>query len=121
MNAEIRKDKTEKDVPYTELLISDEEGDYEITFRAYYQNVFVGVEDNRDNQSGGADLEDCWIAPTVIIEKTPKYKFDPYQAFLKAMRFSGDYGQSQIDCEILEERYTEIESVVQKWTAAVTG
>lgn len=121
MNAKIRKDKTEKDIPYIELYISDEDRDYEITFRAYFKNVFVAVEDNRDNQSSGTDLEDCWIAPAVLIEKTAKEAFDPYSAFIKAMRFSGDYDQSQIDCKILNERYAEIEPVVQKWTAEVTG
>lgn len=109
---------------YIELYIAlDESQDYEITFRAYPKSVFVGVEDNRANQSTGYDVEDCCLAPVVIIEKTtPKNEFDPFKAFLRAMEFGGYYVKPEIqsrdfDMDLIRDWYTEIEPVVNDWMA----
>jgi len=127
MISKIRIGKTDKDIPYTELYITlgndNYAEDYEITFRAYYKNVFVAVEDNRDNPCSGADLEDCWIAPTIIIQKSPKIEFNPYEAFLGAMKYGGYYSPSSpsrgdernFELEIVKDKYAEIEKDVIKW------
>jgi hypothetical protein len=120
MIAEIRNG--EDKIPYIELYITlDESSDFEITFRAYYKTVTVGIEDNRANQSGGQDIEDCWIAPVVIIEKTsPKNDFNPFMAFLRAMEYGGYYVKPEIqsmdfDMDLIRDWYTEIEPVVNDW------
>jgi len=122
MIAVIRKETDDKNIPYTELYITlDEEQDFEITFRAYPKSVFVGIEDNRSNQSTGYDLEDCWIAPVMIIEKTsPKREFDPFKAFLRAMEYGGYYVKPEIqsrdfDMDLIKDWYNEIEPVILDW------
>ena len=109
MQTEITTGETK--ASYIELSISSDprDGFYEITFRAYPSRVFVAVEDNRDNQSGGADLEDCWIAPAVIIQKTPRSEFDPKKAFINAMHYGG------YNDEFLEDEWNDIKNAVDEW------
>lgn len=119
MNAQINKDTSEKGVPYLELYITDDWDEYTITFRKYYKNVFVAVEDNRDNQ-GGVDLMDLWVAPAVLIEKTPIELFDPFKAFSRAMIYLGDTLDDEISQNVNSDRYAEIEAKVNEWLGGDT-
>lgn len=110
MEAKINKGKTDNDVPYTELYISPcdpRDEPFYISFRMYPRRVFVGVEDYRGDQSGGADLEDCWSAPVYIVQKTLKEEFDPKQAYLNALKF--------LEEEYYADDYEKIEGVVRRW------
>jgi hypothetical protein len=69
--------KTDKGVPYIELKVDYFYGfPITVTFRAYTKNVWITYNDDRCNPSSGADLSDCWLAPTVLFKKVPIKLFD---------------------------------------------
>ena len=110
MEANIISDKDDNDVPYLELKFSPEHPDdtpLYITFRKYYKRVFVGVEDYSYDQTQGFDLEDVWLSPIIIIEKTLIPEFDPRKAFLKALVYA--------DAEYLADSYEYLEPMVKRW------
>ena len=124
MKAEIRKDISEHGVPYCELLISPswpEDGMFFITFRRYPKRVFVAVEDYSNDQTGGADLEDCWTAPSYIVEKTLFEDFNPFLAFKKALVFLAEWetpsdpGEPDYDRDYWAEQWAMIVGDVEKW------
>ena len=82
--------KTEKGVPYTELKLQFFLGyPIDITFRAYTKNVWIAYNDDRFNQSNGADLLDCWLAPTIIYKKVPIQQFDLEKYLFELIEFFG--------------------------------
>jgi hypothetical protein len=124
VEAVIEKDTDRNGVSYVELKISpsDPEDDvFFITFRKYPKRVFVGVEDERDSPFGGADLEDCWLAPVVIIQKILIEEFKPFDSFMNAMKYLGliempvDADQGNYNAGYYEDQYIEIERVVEEW------
>jgi len=70
----VYRDSTARGIPYLELIISFSDG-LEISVRRYPKNTFVGYSDDSGNWSSGADLEECWLAPTYIYKKTPNGSF----------------------------------------------
>jgi hypothetical protein len=125
MKAEIITGTDDNNIPYVELKIepSDQlDAPFYITFRKYPRRVFVGVEDERENQSSGLDLEDCYLAPVVIIAKTPRAEFDPYKAFFMALAYLGEYKQiastdgRDYDGDYCQDQYTGIETIVKEWS-----
>lgn len=125
MEAKIENDKDANSVPYSELKTAPSfedngEDNYFITFRKYPKRVFVGVEDYRGDQSSGLDLEECWLAPVYIIQKTPKEEFKPYDAFINALRYLGLI-EDEYDALYYQDKYVEIESVVEAWRKSWTG
>lgn len=78
LDFERRDQVSEYGVPYREIAINsfcDEPG-LDVTIRRYPKRTFVAYEDNRDNQSGGYDIDDCWLAPTIIVAKISNKDFD---------------------------------------------
>ena len=119
MKATISHGVSDHGVPYVELLI-EPEYDFSITFRKYYRRVFVGVEDYRGDQSSGVDLEDCWTAPTYIIQKTLIEEFDPLKAYMNALTFLGEVGGTDWDepdywKTHYEEQFDEVAETVKEW------
>lgn len=126
----IEKSTDGNNVPYVEISINpshplDEASDFYISFRRYPKRVFVGVEDYRGDMSSGADLEDCWTAPTHIIEKTPINEFDPHKAFIRALTYLGEIQNSSdpnesynADLDIWNDVYSDIESKIKEWERA---
>lgn len=104
----ITKTVSEKGVEYIEILIKDKYQEVEITLRAYPQNVFVAIYDNTDIPFGGQDLNDCYIAPPNVIEKTPKEQFDSKKALLKACEeLWGKYDWTDV--------WNEVKFDIQRW------
>lgn len=125
MIAEIIEDADNNNVPYVELKITPSDpgdDDFEITFRKYHKRIFVGVTDDRANQSGGQDLDDCWCAPTIIIERTLRNEFDPYKSFFNALAYIGKYQQipsideRDYDGDYWQTEYREFEPVIKEWS-----
>jgi hypothetical protein len=125
MNAQIIRDTDDNNVPYLELKIEPSDPRdplFFITFRKYPKRVFVGVEDYRLDQSSGADLEDCWLAPVVIVEKTERNLFDPFKAFIHALTYLGeierptDPNERDFDYDMWTEEYSTIESTISEWS-----
>lgn len=121
MNAEIIKGSDDNGVPYIELRISAADDFYEISFRRYPVRVFVAVEDNRDNPSGGSDLDDCWIAPVVVIDRVLHSEFDPLKSFILAQSYLGnihrpsDPSERDYDYDLYMDIYSGIQSKVEEW------
>ena len=85
-----------------------------ITFRRYPVNVFVGTEDYRDDLGSGQDIEDCIIVPVYVIEKTPCVLFNPYQSFLRALRYLGEIN-SKDDVARFKDEYQKLEKDIRRW------
>jgi hypothetical protein len=117
MNAKISTGATENNIPYKEIKFFNSDGNsWNITFRKYYRNVFVAVEDDRNNP-GGVDLLELWTAPTVIIEKTPIIQFDPYKAFWNAFQYLGMF-EHDLDKDIANSKYADVKSKIKEWLAS---
>jgi hypothetical protein len=107
-SAEITKEVSEHGVPYVEIRFTSKYEPVKISFRAYPKRVFVVVEDDTDNPFTGADLDDCFINPGVITEKTLREQFSPMDAFLNACkRVYGDYDHKDL--------WYEVKGDVAKW------
>lgn len=114
--------------PYIQLLIEfehdpsldEEEEFFQITFRAYPVRVFVAIDDQRDNPFSGQDLDDCFLAPAVVVQRILKQEFDPWKSFSHAMVI-GEYIQvedgirNSDNVEQVKKYYSKIEPTVKEW------
>ena len=78
------------DVPYTEWSLDDLLDDQiTINIRRYPKRTFVGYEDGRDDLSSGADLDDCWSGPLVVVAKIPNDEYTDNKAIDAVCRALG--------------------------------